>query len=214
MTNDTPLFLFRLTIALIIVLLLWLATKIFRKAKQKEQARLAQAEKQQITTQPTGHLPPNYFDELKKVPDAPKANFPFTILAAHKETFDGAAIEDLVATFQLTRSPNHIYERLDDSGSNVLFSVLNAQRPGTFPEKLELMTPTTGIMLIMQLPTSYDATESCENFIAHAKEIAAHLNGRLLDFNQHSVGEKELANYRHAAEIFQQNYEQWLKTPH
>lgn len=161
-------------------------------------------------------LNPEYFSKSLAVEpldrsDAPHIDLPLAIMARYGQTLSGEKIDNLVHTFGLRRSPAGVYELIGENGRDVLFSMLNVHKPGTFAENLAEMAPIDGVFLVLQLPNSHDAVKDFETFSAIASEMSDACDGRLCDFNRRPVGESELMKYRQAAEDFQKDYDAWLQ---
>lgn len=166
----------------------------------------------------TSRLNPSFFggieegSEAKSAPlaDYPTMNLPLSIMPRQGKHFTGKGLVVLFQTFGLQRSPNHAFELLTHEGDEILFSVLNIRKPGIFPEALEEVDKIEGLLLVMQLPVGQDALVSWETYVAMAAEMADSVDGRLCDYQRVPMGDKDLLNYRAAAESFENDYNAWL----
>lgn len=170
--------------------------------------------------QKTSRLNPSFFGGKKSSSkqslqenhrDEPTMTLPVSIMARHGRTFSGADIDRLVRTFGLERSPAHVFELIADNGRDVFFTLLNVHKPGTFPEDLGRLRAIDGVMMIMRLPVGGDAVKSVETFLAMASEMAEAVNGRLCDFARVPMNDKDLLNYRAAAEQFEEEHQAWRR---
>lgn len=170
--------------------------------------------------QKTSRLNPSFFGGKKAaqkqatsapVSDEPTMTLPLTIMARHGRSFNGADIDRLVRTFGLLRSPTNTFELIAGNGRDVFFTLINIHKPGTFPEDLAQLQAIEGMMMIMQLPVGSDALKSVETFLAMATEMAESVNGRLCDFSRVPMSDKDLLNYRAAAEQFEEEHQAWRR---
>lgn len=167
------------------------------------------------TPQKTSRLSPTFFAGKKEAKNTapkeapPTMNLPLTIMARHGKSFSGRDVEKLVRTFGLKRSPNHTFELIAGNGRDVFFTLLNIHKPGFFPAKLEELDAIEGVMMIMQLPVGNDAQKSLETFLAMASEMSESVNGRLCDYARVPMSDKDMLNYRKAAEQFDEEFQAW-----
>lgn len=219
MSQEMMLWIVRLLGAGLALLLLHYARRIYlrrqRQLKQLLLQRAGQAPLPSAQAQKTSRLNPGFFGKTAlptadSLPDAPTIDLPLSIMARIGQHFSGDDIAALVKTFGLQRSPSGVYELLNENGRDILFSMLNIHSPGIFAQDLEHMAPIDGVMLVLQLPNCGDAVKDWENFLAISKDMAELCGGRLCDFERRQVTAKDLLTYRHAAEKFQRDYEQWL----
>lgn len=217
MSQEMVLWVVRLIGVIFAFFLLYHARNIYvRRQQQLEEWLLQQAGEPIPLPQKTSRLNPGFFGKTteppraENLPDIPSIDLPLSIMARFGQHFSGDDISALVKTFGLQRSPHGVYELLNENGRDVLFSMLNIHHPGVFAQDLEHMAPIDGLMLVLQLPNCGDAIKDWENFLAIAKDMAEFCGGRLCDFERRQVSAKDLLIYRHAAEKFQRDYEQWL----
>lgn len=173
------------------------------------------------TAQKNSRLNPSFFGGGKKAAqkaaapeaahDAPRMTLPLTIMARHGKSFNGADIDRLVRTFGLRRSRNHFFELIAGNGREVFFTLLNVHKPGTFPEDLSELQAIDGVMMVMRLPVGSDAVKSVETFLAMATDMTEAMNGRLCDYSRVPMSDKDLLNYRSAAEQFEEEYQAWRR---
>lgn len=178
-----------------------------------DSAALAEAQAQ---AQKTSRLNPSFFGKnnlplaADRLPDAPILDLPLCIMARPGFHFSGADVAELVRSFGLQRSPNGVYELINENGRDILFSMLNIHQPGVFAQDLTQMPPINGVMLVLQLPNCGDAVKDWENFLAIVKDMADICGGRLCNYERRQISAKDLLIYRQAAEKYQLTYEHWL----
>ncbi len=141
--------------------------------------------------------------------NSPTMNLPLTIMARHGKFFTGSEIDNLFKTFGLKRSPNNAYELIAEKGE-ILFTVLNVRKPGVFPKDFSTLNKIEGLLLILQLPVGEEPQKSLETFLAMAAEMSDSMDGRLCDYARCPMGEKDIINYRRAADVFERDYNEWL----
>lgn len=151
-------------------------------------------------------IPPS----AKELPNIPQIHLPLTIYPKIGQQFTGKNIAELISNFGLQRCENGTYVLMRTR--QILMTMLNLQKPGTFPETLEEMSDTKGIMLVLQLPHSQDAVEDYETFYAVANEMTIACGGRLCTHEGITMQSKERQRYLMAAQEFQAEYDNWLAT--
>lgn len=92
-----------------------------------------------------------------------------------------------------------IFHRHEDANGKgeVLFSMINMVKPGTFnPYRMELFT-TPGVSLFMQLPLRSNAAFAFEDMLQAADQLASDLDAMLTDMERSPLSDETIARYRH-----------------
>ncbi|HDX8437042.1 TPA: cell division protein ZipA [Aeromonas dhakensis] len=90
----------------------------------------------------------------------------------------------------------HRHEDLNGKGE-VLFSMINMVKPGTFnPYRMEQFT-TLGVSLFMQLPLRSNAAFAFEHMLQSADQLASDLDAMLTDVDRSPLSDETIARYRH-----------------
>lgn len=92
-----------------------------------------------------------------------------------------------------------IFHRHEDPNGKgeVLFSMINMVKPGTFnPYRMEQFT-TPGVSLFMQLPLRSNAAFAFEDMLQAADQLASDLDAMLTDMHRSPLSDETIARYRH-----------------
>ena len=90
----------------------------------------------------------------------------------------------------------HRHEDLNGKGE-VLFSMINMVKPGTFnPYRMEQFS-TPGVPLFMQLPLRSNAAFAFEHMLQAADQLASDLDAMLTDASRSPLSDDDIARYRH-----------------
>ncbi|WLD19419.1 cell division protein ZipA [Aeromonas veronii] len=92
-----------------------------------------------------------------------------------------------------------IFHRHEDPNGKgeVLFSMINMVKPGTFnPYRMEQFT-TPGVSLFMQLPLRSNAAFAFEDMLQAADQLASDLDAMLTDMDRCPLSDETIARYRH-----------------
>ena len=90
----------------------------------------------------------------------------------------------------------HRHEDLNGKGE-VLFSMINMVKPGTFnPYRMEQFT-TPGVSLFMQLPLRSNAAFAFEHMLQSADQLASDLDAMLTDVDRSPLSDETIARYRY-----------------
>lgn len=92
-----------------------------------------------------------------------------------------------------------IFHRHEDPNGKgeVLFSMINMVKPGTFnPYRMEQFT-TPGVSLFMQLPLRSNAAFAFEDMLQAADQLASDLDAMLTDMDRSPLSDETVARYRH-----------------
>ena len=103
-------------------------------------------------------------------------------------------------TTESAHSPHHLYEEHrheDDAGNGeVLFSMVNMVKPGTFDVDSMSGFNTCGVSLFMTLPCYGDAEQNFELMLSSAEQLVAELGAELLDDQRIPLGKQKIRHYR------------------
>ncbi|WP_421193611.1 cell division protein ZipA [Aeromonas jandaei] len=92
-----------------------------------------------------------------------------------------------------------IFHRHEDANGKgeVLFSMINMVKPGTFnPYRMEQFS-TPGVSLFMQLPLRSNAAFAFEDMLQAADQLASDLDAMLTDMERSPLSDDTIARYRH-----------------
>ena len=92
-----------------------------------------------------------------------------------------------------------IFHRHEDANGKgeVLFSMINMVKPGTFnPYRMEQFA-TPGVSLFMQLPLRSNAAFAFEDMLQAADQLASDLDAMLTDMDRSPLSDETIARYRH-----------------
>ncbi|MBM0510548.1 cell division protein ZipA [Aeromonas hydrophila] len=92
-----------------------------------------------------------------------------------------------------------IFHRHEDPNGKgeVLFSMINMVKPGTFnPYRMEQFA-TPGVSLFMQLPLRSNAAFAFEDMLQAADQLASDLDAMLTDMDRSPLSDETIARYRH-----------------
>lgn len=216
MTETLLLTIIRIIGYMLVVLILWWAYKIYKYVQHATiQKAIDMSGEMPTNVLQTERLNPGLFSKnamppsAQDLPNQPFCHLPLNILPQHTSTFTGMTIANLISTFGLVRCDNGTYALMREQGK-VLFTMLNLQKPGTFPDTLESLENIKGIMLVLELPNGKDCCEDYETFYAIANEMSITCNGRLCTHDNHAMNDKNRNLYRNAVQEFQQEYNEWL----
>ncbi|MEG0008223.1 MAG: cell division protein ZipA [Aeromonas sp.] len=100
-----------------------------------------------------------------------------------------------------------IFHRHEDLGGKgeVLFSMINMVKPGTFnPYRMEQFS-TPGVSLFMQLPLRSNAAFAFEHMLQAADQLASDLDAMLTDASRSPLSDDDIARYRHELAAYEAN---------
>ena len=132
-----------------------------------------------------GFPPPD--PEPGATPPAPQVEAPMPqVLALHVvarvgSQFDGDAIMSAARDVGLVPGEMEIFHRADEGTGEVLFSMANMVKPGTFSFHAMSDFQSPGLALFAQLPGPQHALVLYDELLAAADRLAALLDGRLQD---------------------------------
>ncbi|VAW45484.1 Cell division protein ZipA [hydrothermal vent metagenome] len=93
---------------------------------------------------------------------------------------------------------NNFFVKMDNMGNHFI-KVANLMEPGTFPvESMENHT-TSGVVMILELPTTVKAPAAMHDLIMMARKVSQRLQGRLYNMERQLLKESDLQNMREEA---------------
>lgn len=150
-------------------------------------------------TMPPAHEPDPEFpaphpepEPAEKSPAAPAMEPAPQVLALHVvarvgSRFDGDAIMSAARDVGLVPGEMDIFHRADESTGEVLFSMANMVKPGTFAFHAMSDFHSPGLALFAQLPGPKQAIVMYDELLAAADRLAALLDGRVQDDRRSSL---------------------------
>jgi FtsZ-interacting cell division protein ZipA len=91
------------------------------------------------------------------------------------------------------------YVHRDEFG-NIIFRIANVVEPGTFPSVNDEYFVTTGVALVLELPTFVSPYRAMDEFITVARKVSQNLSGKLYDAQRHVIKESDLKAMREYAQ--------------
>ncbi len=124
----------------------------------------------------------------------------FAIIVMGKDGFVMPSLYQALYGVGLTLSEKGIFVKNDSMGNEII-KVANLLEPGLFTE--EALTndamSTSGVVLILELPSTVKAPAVMHDMIMMARKISQRLNGRLYNMERHLIKESDLEAMRCAA---------------
>ncbi|MGY4108757.1 cell division protein ZipA [Aeromonas encheleia] len=121
------------------------------------------------------------------------------LMARPGHDLQGATLLSSLLTLGFKFGEMDIFHRHEDLGGKgeVLFSMINMVKPGTFnPYRMEQFS-TPGVSLFMQLPLRSNAAFAFEHMLQAADQLASDLDAMLTDASRSPLSDDDIARYRH-----------------
>ncbi len=120
------------------------------------------------------------------------------VMARHEQSIPGLKLAEVLKLLGFCYGEMSIYHRhLEMNGQGeVLFSLINMVKPGTFNPDAMANFQTPGISLFMQLPTKGRGLAHFELMLRAADKLASELDGLLCDAQRQPLTEDSLNRYR------------------
>lgn len=115
-------------------------------------------------------------------------------IASNKKFFSGDAIMSAMRALNLVPGPMDVFYRYDDSQQNILFTIASMVEPGTFPIGDMSRFTTSGLTIFGRLPSAKPGSEILEDMLESAEQLAAQLDGKLLDSQHHPLNDDILSS--------------------
>lgn len=121
------------------------------------------------------------------------------LMARPGQDLQGATLLSSLLALGFKFGEMDIFHRHEDLGGKgeVLFSMINMVKPGTFnPYRMEQFS-TPGVSLFMQLPLRSNAAFAFEHMLQAADQLASDLDAMLTDATRSPLSDDDIARYRH-----------------
>lgn len=145
-------------------------------------------------------------DDLEPEPDTHSQQRNDTILilsvASNKKYFSGDAIMSAMRSLNLVPGPMDVFYRYDEHQENILFTVASMVEPGTFPIQDMSRFTTSGLTLFGRLPSVRTGSEILEDMYETAQQLAAQLDGKLLDSQHQPLSEEIFTDMQNLANSY------------
>lgn len=122
----------------------------------------------------------------------------FNVMAREGKELKGSELLDALLPLGFKFGEMSIFHRHEDDAGNgeVLFSMVNMVKPGTFDVDSMSGFNTCGVSLFMTLPCYGDAEQNFELMLAAAEQLAKELKAELLDDQRIPLGKQKIRHYR------------------
>jgi cell division protein ZipA len=111
-------------------------------------------------------------------------------VASNKKYFSGDAIMSAMRSLDLVPGPMDVFYRYDNTQQNILYSIASMVEPGTFPVNDMSRFTTSGLTLFGRLPSTLPGSKIFEDMFEAAQQLAAQLDGKLLDSRHQPFSEE------------------------
>lgn len=120
------------------------------------------------------------------------------VMAREGKELKGSELLDALLPLGFKFGEMSIFHRHEDDAGNgeVLFSMVNMVKPGTFDVDSMAGFNTCGVSLFMTLPCYGDAEQNFELMLSSAEQLAKELNAELLDDQRIPLGKQKIRHYR------------------
>lgn len=108
-------------------------------------------------------------------------------------------IHSAMESSRLSFHDDGTYVHRDEFG-NIIFRIANVVEPGTFPSVNDEYFVTTGVALVLELPTFVSPYRAMDEFITVARKVSQSLGGKLYDAQRHVIKESDLKAMREYAQ--------------
>lgn len=136
-------------------------------------------------------------DSMSEEPCEPMDVLVFNVVPAEDEEISGAQLLPTLLTLGLKFGDMDIFHRHQEANGNgdVLFSLVNMVKPGTFDiDNMEQFT-TSGISLFMTIPHKHGNMESFNMMLNAAAKIAESFGGQVLDGDRSTLTKQSTQHY-------------------
>ena len=129
--------------------------------------------------------------------DLPQLLIQVEVVADGDGTFSGTDIDQVLRAAGLQPGEMEIYHQVDEERpGQVLFSVANLFKPGTFPIGAMAQFETPGLLFFAQLPGPRDGQEIYDRMLETAYRVSQALGGHLQDENHSALGKQSVQHTR------------------
>ncbi len=140
--------------------------------------------------------------------ELPKEDVILTVIAKPGRFFDHARLFQVMQDLGFHYSEDHVFEYLVPDSDYIAFTVINIRAPYVFSTDPKQMSPTNGLVAIMQLPVA-DGDHQVDYFhllLSVLDELHTLLDAELCDYNQKLLNNHQLYDMQRHVEYFEQNY--------
>ncbi|MGD8556874.1 MAG: cell division protein ZipA C-terminal FtsZ-binding domain-containing protein [Chromatiales bacterium] len=123
-------------------------------------------------------------------------------VASNKKYFSGDAIMSAMRVLNLVPGPLDVFYRYDENQENILFTVASMVEPGTFPIQDMSRFTTSGLTLFGRLPSARSGPEILEDMYETGQQLAAQLDGKLLDSQHQPLSEETFTDMQKLANAY------------
>ena len=177
-----------------------------REPAPQQQARYAQPvsayEEPDYDDEPAYEEPVQVAEPVQELPPVEKIwqdVYVINLMARPGHDLQGATLLSSLLALGFKFGEMDIFHRHEDLGGKgeVLFSMINMVKPGTFnPYRMEQFS-TPGVSLFMQLPLRSNAAFAFEHMLQAADQLASDLDAMLTDASRSPLSDDDIARYRH-----------------
>ena len=177
-----------------------------REPAPQQQARYAQPapayEEPDYDDEPAYEEPVQVAEPVQELPPVEKIwqdVYVINLMARPGHDLQGATLLASLMALGFKFGEMDIFHRHEDLGGKgeVLFSMINMVKPGTFnPYRMEQFS-TPGVSLFMQLPLRSNAAFAFEHMLQAADQLASDLDAMLTDASRSPLSDDDIARYRH-----------------
>ncbi len=177
-----------------------------REPAPQQQARYAQPapayEEPDYDDEPAYEEPVQVAEPVQEQPPVEKIwqdVYVINLMARPGHDLQGATLLSSLLALGFKFGEMDIFHRHEDLGGKgeVLFSMINMVKPGTFnPYRMEQFS-TPGVSLFMQLPLRSNAAFAFEHMLQAADQLASDLDAMLTDASRSPLSDDDIARYRH-----------------
>ena len=177
-----------------------------REPAPQQQARYAQPapayEEPDYDDEPAYEEPVQVAEPVQELPPVEKIwqdVYVINLMARPGHDLQGATLLSSLLALGFKFGEMDIFDRHEDLNGKgeVLFSMINMVKPGTFnPYRMEQFS-TPGVSLFMQLPLRSNAAFAFEHMLQAADQLASDLDAMLTDASRSPLSDDDIARYRH-----------------
>lgn len=177
-----------------------------REPVPQQQARYAQPapayEEPDYDDEPAYEEPVQVAEPVQELPPVEKIwqdVYVINLMARPSHDLQGATLLSSLLALGFKFGEMDIFHRHEDLNGKgeVLFSMINMVKPGTFnPYRMEQFS-TPGVSLFMQLPLRSNAAFAFEHMLQAADQLASDLDAMLTDASRSPLSDDDIARYRH-----------------
>jgi cell division protein ZipA len=123
-------------------------------------------------------------EELEPLGPPPDKIVPLFLQARDNHRISGVDLLDAALKSGMVFGDRDIFHRVMDDGDDILFSMANLTKPGSFDKTAWNALETNGVTMFMTLPGPLNALDAWDAMLATSRRIAELLHADLLDDKQ------------------------------